>query len=170
MQTQFPIFFFYKGRKKSDIGPKILHLYLKSQCQWYTGASSLIVFLSLKTVLKFLHYTKHCLNFHFAVITHSLIGDVHVSKSLVFRNSCLVRQRFAWSITTNPKPRRSVFLKHCLTIYTLGFCIIVIFTPHLFVSEIKLDFIQKYMGWNASLAILLTHRLRPCQCWVMSPV
>lgn len=170
MQTQFPIFFFYKGRKKSDIGQKILHLYLKSQCQWYTGASSLIVFLSLKTVLKFLHYTKHCLNFHFAVITHSLIGDVHVSRSLVFRNSCLVRQRFAWSITTNTKPRRSVFLKHCLTIYTLGFCIIVIFTPHLFVSEIKLDFIQKYMGWKASLAILLTHRLRPCQCWVMSPV
>lgn len=107
MQTQFPIFFFYKGRKKSDIGQKILHLYLKSQCQWYTGASSLIVFLSLKTVLKFLHYTKHCLNFHFAVITHSLIGDVHVSRSLVFRNSCLVRQRFAWSITTNPKPKVS---------------------------------------------------------------
>lgn len=147
-----------------------MHLYLKSQCQWYTGASSLIVFLSLKTVLKFLHYTKHCLNFHFAVITHSLIGDVHVSRSLVFRNSCLVRQQFAWSITTNPKPRRSVFLKHCLTIYTLGFCIIVIFTPHLFVSEIKLDFIQNYMGWKTSLAILLTHRLRPCQCWVMSPV
>lgn len=170
MRTQFPIFFFYKGRKKSDIGQKILHLYLKSQCQWYTGASSLIVFLSLKTVLKFLHYTKHCLNFHFAVITHSLIGDVHVSRSLVFRNSCLVRQQFAWSITTNPKPRRSVFLKHCLKIYTLGFCIIVIFTPHIFVSEIKLDFIQKYMGWKASLAILLTHRLRPCQCWVMSPV
>lgn len=39
-----------------------------------------------------------------------------------------------------------------LNIYTLGFCIIVIFTPHLFVSEIKLDFVQKYIGWKASFS------------------
>lgn len=37
----------------------ILHLYLKSQCQWYTGASSLIVFLSLKIIIEHFYTTQN---------------------------------------------------------------------------------------------------------------